>query len=685
MNIEELRTGSNQNINVQSDSLVNPNLAKTISVEERDRLRKARLENAPEDADINADAKKVGEDIGGGRRKFVPETLGIYDAKREEEPDDVEKILDKFDNEYLPRKIAEMEQFNAALDMTGELTEEEVLQMQGKEYITKAIEDPRRINALKTHELTEEETREKYEREQEILRKKDEEEKMHEEKVKQFRERTSTVDNSKIDYNPDHYNNLPGMEDEPVVGVVEELQNPTMYEEEYEIGDNEDMEVMEEEKIEVPEDVNVSQEDETAEVKPKVAIDEYMVETAPVKSEEKELTNPRINLEENKEEDVDEDENDFVLPKSEIIEDKTEDAFDDEEESSDEETVMEDGRETDEQITERFKKSIREKIKPVTKAFDISTYSVATKAIPFSNATQQSTNHYRSAKWALMSTGRPITMRSFKSTELDEMSNNNRTDSRYMIVKKQYSMIFNHILDPKPKTVEEWAKMNSFLDLDHIWFAIYRSCYEGANYIPRDCVDTRVCRNVFLTEDTPIMDMVKFKDKDAKKKFFNILNKDSNITSLMYTSEITPVSDNYAISFREPSIYNIVFESALLESDFIERHQDLVSVLAYIDKIYRIDHVHHTLVPIDCPVFHDNVTKTYKARIKVFSKVLDTLTSDQYRYILAIIDSINKRGDEVSYVYPEVSCPKCQKIVPEAQQNPQNMVFLRHQLVTLAL
>lgn len=240
-------------------------------------------------------------------------------------------------------------------------------------------------------------------------------------------------------------------------------------------------------------------------------------------------------------------------------------------------------------------------------------------------------------------------------------------------------------MDPKPKTVEEWAKVNSFLDLEHIWFSVYRACFEGSNYIPRDCVDTRECKEVFLSEDIPIMDMVKFKDKDAKKRFFNILNKEPDETSTMYVSEIVPVSDDYAFALREPSIYNIVFETALLEEDFLESHQDLVSVLAYVDSVYKMDHANKVLVPIQSPYFQNNVTKTYKTRIKTFSKVLDTLTSDQYRYLLTLIDEVNKRGDDVKYIYPEMNCPKCGKTIPESDQTAQNMVFLRHQLVALAI
>lgn len=663
MNISDLKTGSSvSGVDIHSENIVNINLKKGVSAEKREELMRARKENAPEDANFEKDAQLVGKDLGNGRTEFVPASAGIYDAKREEEKDDVEKILEKFDKEYLPNKIKEIEEFNAALDMAGSLTEEEVLQMQGKEFVTKAIEDPRRLGALKTHELTEEEVKEKYEKEQEILRRKDE--------MKAMQNQNNTT----IDYNPNNYKNLPGMEDDyetTPVGSVEDLANPTFEDNgEYEMENtNQNITNTIVEELETPKE-------------------ELFTEESTILKSDIDDETPSNKIESDVDTTETEDDEDFVLPQSEFIESEVDTEEDEEKDPDDGKDViienLDDHRETDEEISERFQKSIRDKIKPVTKAFDISTYTVATKAIPFSNSVQQKTNHFRRAKWALMSTGRPITMRSFKSTELDELYNY-KTDSKYMTIKKQYSIIFNHIEDPKPQTVEDWAKVNSFLDLDHIWFAIYRSCYEGANYIPRDCSDSDNCRNMFLTDDVPIMDMVKFKDKEAKKRFFNILNKDADVSSTMYVSEITPVSDDYAIAFREPSIYNIVFESALLEDDFLNKHQSLVSVLAYVDKVYKIDHESHSLIPINVPIFNDNVTKTYKARIKAMSKVLDTLTSDQYRFILAIIDSINKRGDEVSYIYPEVTCPKCKKVVREVVQNSQNMVFLRHQLVALAL
>ena len=660
MNIEDLRTQSKAgNVPVHSDSIVNINLKNSLDPNKREELMKKRAENAPEGFDQEEASKLQGKDLGNGVHEFVPASLGIHDAPKEEEKDDITKALEIFDNEVLPAKIREVQEFNAALDMAGELTEEEVRQMQGKGYISEVMEEPRRLGALKTYDMTDEEVKEKEKQEREFWAKRDAERKKSQDDY--AKEMGLDLDNLDLPYDKSEeasYN----------MEQVESIPNPTM-------------ESVDEEDDNINVEENMKMEQLTT-----PTTNEEITPTIPPKMEEEKVEQIKHSDEEIKEET---DEN-FTLPESQMIEstDEVYDEFADEEESDseneDSDDTNEDG-ETSEQIMERFKKSVREKIKPVTKAFDISTYSVTTKTVPFSNAVQAKTNHFRSAKWALMSTGRPITMRSFKSTELDAMNTGSRTDSRYMNVKKQYQMIYNHILDPKPATVEEWAKVNSFLDLEHIWFSVYRACFEGSNYIPRDCVDNRECKNVFLSEDIPIMDMVKFKDKNAKRKFFDILIKEPDETSTMYVSEIVPVSDDYAFALREPSIYNIVFETALLEEKFLETHQDLVSVLAYVDSVYKIDHASKTLIPIQSPFFQNNVTKTYKTRIKTFSKVLDTLTSDQYRYILTLIDEINKRGDDVSYIYPEMNCPKCGKTIPESTQTAQNMVFLRHQLVALAI
>lgn len=647
----------------KSEKIVNVNLQPKSEQphDVKEDIMKQRQQLAPEGFDQEKASHLRGENVGGGRTRFVPESLGFHDAPREEHVDDVTKALETFDNEVLPRKQAEVQRFNDTIEAAGSVTEREWNEMNGIGYVNEVIDNPKRATgALKTWDMTEEEAKAKYEAEQEYWKKVDEAAAAKKE------ENNPEQDNFGLDL--DNLN-LPYDEEE-----IESMDNYIFGDEDKE--NKEEETIMEETKQTAPITTPESHTD----------MDEVVeeIEDVKIKRETKSYTMiPNDNTESNdSNKEVFND--DIVIPESNPVDDIEEELEKELMEDDDMDKLEGDG-ETDEEIQERFKKSVIEKVKPVTKKFDISTFSIANKKIPFSNATKSATTHYRSAKWALMSTGRPITMRSFKSTELDALSNSGNEPTRYMSIKKKYNIIFDHIMDPKPKDVEEWAKVNSFLDIEHIWFAIYRACFEGSNFIPMDCSDTVKCKNIFLSDNVPIKDNVKFADENAKKKFNRIINSDSNVTSLMYTSEVIPVSDDYAIAFKEPSIYNVEFESALLDKDFIEKHQDLVSIISYIDKIYKINHEAQTLEEIDLPVFPNNKTKTFKIKVLNYAKVIGTLDSDQYRFILTVVDQINKRGDELTYVYPEMSCPKCGATIPERRVNAQSMVFLRHQLVALAL
>lgn len=651
MELDDLKsTGRANTIQMQEDTIMNINLQNALNTASNEELLRKRMENAPEGVNQDELSQLKGKDLGNGVHEFVPESIGIFNKPKEEVENDDVKALKIFDEVVLPAKIKEMQEVNEVIEAAGSITEDEILAMQGKSYITTVMEDLKRINNLKTYDMTDEEYRIKTEKENAYWAERDKERRESQKSYEQ--EFGLNVDNLDLPY---------AKEEIPYsVDAMETIPNPSMDDEEpLNMTENEVAEVMD---------------------------NPVMTDKVSIKEVE-EIRNDASEDTASVEVETTEDEEDFVLPEAQMVEDTVvgDTVVDTSDNEDEEDEELEEGMETKEQISERFKKSIRDKIKPVTVPFDISTYSLTTNAVAFSNSTQAQTTHFRSAKWALMSTGRPITMRSFKSTELDAMNAGNRTDSRYMAVKKQYQIIYNHILDEKPATVEGWAKVNSFLDLEHIWFSMYRACFEGSNYIPNDCSDSTKCRNVFLSEDVPIMDMVKFKDKSAKKRFFDILNKESNETSKMYVSEVVPISNDYAVALREPSIYNIVFETTLLDEKFLEANQDLVSILAYVDNIYKIDHVNHSLVPIKVPYIPENESKTYRARIKTYSKILDTLTSDQYRYVFTLVDHINNRGDDVTYIYPETNCPKCQKVVPETARSAQNMVFLRHQLVTFAI
>lgn len=339
-------------------------------------------------------------------------------------------------------------------------------------------------------------------------------------------------------------------------------------------------------------------------------------------------------------------------------------------------------KETDER-TEKLKAAIKGKIKPVAEALDLNSFTITNKPVALSatlNNTMAST--VRTADWALYASGVPVTMKSFTGTEISKL-NDTSGKTRYNAVKDQYGMIFDHIVDrgDKPKTVEEWAKTISFLDIENLWFSVYRACFEGANYLPYTCGS---CNEIFLSDNTPIMDMIKFDNDDARAKFNAILNTETNPHPNLITSEMVQVSDNYAFTFREPTIYNMIFESAVLDQEFTNKYSDLIALIVYIEDIYYINRETMQLQPITHKVFPNNLAKTTKAKIIQFSKIIQTLNSDQYSSIMAYIQQINSKGDDISYVIPEATCPKCGSVINEQGYRATDLVFTRHQLATLA-
>ena len=333
---------------------------------------------------------------------------------------------------------------------------------------------------------------------------------------------------------------------------------------------------------------------------------------------------------------------------------------------------------------DKLKSLIKEKIRPVSDAFDISSFSISNKPAPTSVSTPRAESD-KIADWVLMNSQKPIYMKRFTGTEIERLSNGGKGRNRLNKAMDTWELIYKHIVDPhKPSTLEAWAKSTSFLDIDHIYMAIYRANFEGSNYIPYNCTNKNCKEKVFLSDNFDIMDMCKFSSKEAKAKFDSIIGTETNPNTQLYSTAIVPVSDDYAFVFREPSIYNVIFESAVLEQEFVEKFGDLVSICTYIDKIYYINKETRQLQPV-CPnVYQNNMKKTVKSRIIRFSKIISELNSDQYNSLLAYMQKINTSSDELTYQLPAVTCPTCKTEIHAVKQEAQGLVFTRAQLVALA-
>lgn len=344
----------------------------------------------------------------------------------------------------------------------------------------------------------------------------------------------------------------------------------------------------------------------------------------------------------------------------------------------------EDKKRDDSDQMDAIKSKIKEKIRPVTNAIDLSTFTVSRTAISVNNAlkVQSNTNPVHVVDWMLYNSEMPISMREFTGYEIEKLNPSNGGRNRFNTYKDVYELIFSHVVDTnKPETLEAWLKLTNFYDTDHLYFAIYKACFDKANYIPYSCPH---CKNVFVTDDIKVDDMVKYRDAEAKAKAHEIMSKVGGYTSHEFDVELVQISDNYVLGFKVPTIYNIVFENAILDEKFTNKYADLLSIISYIDSIYVIDYKTSELRPISLDFFENNMAKTIKSKIIKFSKLLQGLNSDQLQLISAMINSIAEKNNAITYVLPEVTCPECKENIKETPMSAENLVFTRHQLAGIA-
>lgn len=341
---------------------------------------------------------------------------------------------------------------------------------------------------------------------------------------------------------------------------------------------------------------------------------------------------------------------------------------------------------TDEQL-QVLKNEVIKKIKPIHRALDITGFSVVNKPLSVNTTLNNVSSPTRkSYDWVLMSSERPISMRGYSGEELDALNELNNSENDANAVMDQYKRIYEHITDRnKPGTFKEWAKITSYLDIPHLWFNAYRSTFEGVNFIPYNCTNPK-CKNIFLSDDIPMVSMAKFKNDKSKDKFYKIYNTPNVNNNYVYKTDIIPISDNYAVAFKEPSIYNTLFEPNMLSSELTDRYRSLIRLLIYVDTVYMIDYQHQSLRPVAIKEYSkpEDEAKSVNERYKTLIRIFRTLTSDQIGVILTHVKDINNRSDNsLTYVTPACNCPKCGTTIEEAERDPSDLVFTRHKLAAL--
>lgn len=359
---------------------------------------------------------------------------------------------------------------------------------------------------------------------------------------------------------------------------------------------------------------------------------------------------------------------------------KDDELFDDEDDLFNDESSDEDERDVNAMV-EELKKEAKTKTSAIKKTLDLSKFKISTKAVNAQKAMKLSAQtRLNVADWVLLSAERPISATGLSGAEILKLNPDNSNRNRLNTFRDMYRIIYEHIYDANKPEFETWLKQTRFVDLTHIYFALYMATFGGSNFINYECPN---CHKVFL-KDIKFEDMVKYADDDLKEKVRNILKMDTQtLSNDTYESDLFQISDSYAFALRTPSIWNVIIETASLNDRFLEKHADLIDVVSYIDAIYVIDETDNKLIPIDTKPDRNDQAKTSARRIKIFHDIISQLSSEEYYNLRHFIQTYDEDAGKLSYQIPSCTCPDCATEIKVRDTSPDELIFTRHQLAAI--
>lgn len=339
-----------------------------------------------------------------------------------------------------------------------------------------------------------------------------------------------------------------------------------------------------------------------------------------------------------------------------------------------------------------LKNEILKKIINTGKKLDATQFTISTKIIPIKDAIRNRTTEVvkRTAKWPMMYSERPFIASALKGPEIallfdyDDSSNENSIG----ITQQQLKIMYEHDANEfKPATIENWAKTIPFLDIESIFAALYLASMKGSNYLPMACREQK-CQHQYLTDNIDIDKIVKYPNDTIKAKFNEIMA--MNLTSdntAKYESVVNVINEDFAIGLKIPSIFTMVYELNSVDRPFMEKYNTIISIIQYIDYIYKINHETMSFEPIGWKAYVGNYGKTFKSKIATYAKILKDLDSKEFSVLIALINSMLTKATEtrmVEYEIPAGKCPKCGAEIAAVPLAPRQLLFMQQRLVELA-
>lgn len=344
-----------------------------------------------------------------------------------------------------------------------------------------------------------------------------------------------------------------------------------------------------------------------------------------------------------------------------------------------------------EEIRQTIRSEMKSKFNPVKNQIDLNKFKISKKSINASKViTGLNNKAIECADGVIYSQKRAIRMSAFKPMEIQSLDPERlRTGNYNKFMENKLKLIYEHIVDEnKPRSFEAWAMTTPNTSVDDYMFTAYKATFGLSNIITFNCPKDK-CSNVFM-EKVPIRDMIKFENDKVKEEYYNILHSGNTDTPIdkTYDIDLYQVSDDYVFALKTPSLYNTFIEPTLIDRKFMNKYEDLLTIISYIDSVYMIDHATTQLIPINTKPVPNDKAITYMRKIKTFATIIKSLTSDQLQALSVQTDKYDtiKMGDDgtpikpVTYVYPEKKCPKCGEVIEESELTPDNMLFMRHQL-----
>lgn len=329
----------------------------------------------------------------------------------------------------------------------------------------------------------------------------------------------------------------------------------------------------------------------------------------------------------------------------------------------------------------------KEVIKKITKPSihtDISSFKIGS-AINSTNAVVTKTKDV--VEHVLWNSKRTIAIEEFEGYETNLIcSDYDYNRGMYPQVIERLKIFYNHIRSKKPKDLKTWLKNIPSTDLNHLWFGAYIASFKDANFNANQCPN---CQAPFISEDIPINNMLKFDNKDAKAKYYNLLNSPDDS---LYTIEAKGyrISEQYLFMLKTPSIWSSDVEPLILAEEFRTKYQTVLNLLKFIDKIYFVDTNKQELRPIDfwSTIAKDASNRNEKVlrnKVRKYAKIItEELSVAEYNYLLSKISSIVISEDtDLVYQLPERKCPKCNKVLEAVEQSSEQLLFTHHQQVLL--